>query len=144
MGSPRRVTLTTADIRSLTVLEAARACAIAGVRLKESQKLLESVNRSSGDPADDARAAALLYAYALMIERRTDAAASWEDAQTWKLVWDADAAEDAIADAEAEASVRASLATGLPPREAGALTLREAEAYGDASRELERARGGRG
>lgn len=137
MASPKRVTLTLPIIRSLTVLEAARACAIAGVRLRDSERVLRAVNNPNAEPEDDAQAAALLYAYALMIERRTAPGTTWEEAQGWALAFDV-GASDPIADAEAEASVATSIATGLPPAVAGELTLAQAEAYGQAGRELAR------
>jgi hypothetical protein len=130
MPDPREVVVTLAGIRSLTILEIARAAAIAGVRRSEAEHLLRSLNDPHGDPADLERGALMLYAWALMLERRRDPAASWEDAQTWRVILDLDAV-DPIADAEAEASVAAARATGLPPDAAGALTLAQAEAYGE-------------
>jgi hypothetical protein len=126
---PREVTVTLAGIRSLTILEIARACAISGVRRDEAERLLRSLNDPAGDPADLERAAELLYAWALVLERRRDPSLSWEQAQTWRVVFDLDAV-DPIAEAEAEASVSAAIATGLAPDVAGQLTLAQAEAYG--------------
>jgi hypothetical protein len=133
MPDPREVIVTLAGIRSLTILEIARASAIADVRRSEAERLLRSLNNPAGDPADLERGALLLYAWALMLERRRDPAASWEDAQTWRVVLDLDAV-DPIADAEAEATVAVARATGLAPEQAGALTLAQAEAYGDGAR----------
>jgi len=42
--------------------------------------------------------------------------------------------------AEAEAAVRTAIATGLPPREAGELTMAEIEAYGTVRAESEKGR----
>lgn len=130
MPEPREMVVTLAGIRSLTILEIARASAIAGVRRADAVRLLRSLNDPNGDPADLERGALLLYAWALMLERRRDPAATWEAAQTWRVVLDLDAV-DPIADAEAEASVAVARATGLPPREAGTLTLAQAEAYAE-------------
>lgn len=130
MPEPREMVVTLAGIRSLTILEIARASAIAGVRRADAVRLLRSLNDPNGDPADLERGALLLYAWALMLERRRDPAVTWEAAQTWRVVLDLDAV-DPIADAEAEASVAVARATGLPPREAATLTLAQAEAYAE-------------
>jgi len=136
---PRDVTLTLAGVRSLTVLEIARACAISGVRNTDATRLLRSLTDPAGDPADLQRATELLYACALMLERRADPAWTWEQAQTWRLVFDLDAGADPIAEAEAEASVDAAIATGLPPDVAGELTWAQAEQYRERGAELARA-----
>lgn len=141
LAEPRHVVVTLAGIRSLTILEIARASAIAGVRREDTDRMLRSLNDPSGDPADLERAAELLYAWALMLERRTDPALSWADAQTWRVTFDLDAT-DAIADSEADASVAAAIATGLTPAVAGELTLAQAEAYDRRAGELA-ARSGR-
>jgi hypothetical protein len=128
---PRPVTLTLAGIRSLTILEVARACAIAGVRNTDAQRLIRQLGHADGaDPDELVRGTELAYALALMLERRADPGLTWETAQTWRLVFDLDAA-DPVAEAEAVASVDAAIATGLPPDVAGQLTLAQAEAYGD-------------
>jgi len=125
---PREVILTRGAVRGLTVLEGARACAIAGVRATESDALMRRLLRGEGDPDELLRATELMYACALMLERRRDPSLSWDEAQRWRVVFDVDA-DDSIADAEAEASVAAALATGLPPDVAGQLTLAQTEAY---------------
>lgn len=133
---PREVTLTLAGVRSLTILEIARACAISGVRNTDATRLLRSLTDPAGDPADLARATELLYACAMMLERRADPALTWQTAQTWRLVFDLDAGVDAVAEAEAEASVDAALATGLPPAVAGDLTWAQAEQYRERHAEM--------
>lgn len=142
MTDPRAVTVTLAGIRSLTILEVARASAIAGVRQGDARRLLRSLNDPAGDPADVELAATLLYAWALMLERRAEPGLTWEQAQTWRVVLEL-GSTDPIAEAEAEATVAAALMTGLPPDVAGGLTLAQAEQYGQRGRELERAVRGR-
>jgi len=133
--TPRRVELTLAELRGLTILERARACAVAGVAEHELAGMLRAVVGRQGTPAELERAVELLYAIALQLERRTDPAATWADAQLWDLALRLDeSAADPIADAEAAASVAAARATGLPPAVAGELTLAQLEAYGAAER----------
>jgi hypothetical protein len=134
---PRRIVLTLPDLRRLTVLERARACAIAGIGEREIRPLLVAVTSRQGEPADLERGVLLLYAIALQLERRLDPALTWEAAQTWDLAVDLDAAPDPVAEAEAHAAVEAALATGLPPAEAGELTLAHLEAYGDVRAEAD-------
>jgi hypothetical protein len=125
---PRRVVLTLADTRRLTILERARACALAGVTEQEIGPLLRAVSSHTGDAHALETGALLLYALAYQLERRIDPGTSWEDAQTWDLALDLEAG-DPVADAEAEASVDAAIATGLPPGVAGELTLAQLDAY---------------
>lgn len=129
--TPARVVLTVADIRSMTVLERARACATVGVRETEIAPLLRAVSSHRGSPEELERAVELLYAMAYQLGRRIEPALTWADAQTWELALDLDGPMDPLAEAEARAGVEASLATGLPPAEAGELTLAQLEAYGD-------------
>ena len=140
MSEPRPVTVTLAGIRSLTILEIARAAAISDVPRGDAERLLRSLNDPAGNPADLERAALMLYAWALMLERRANPALTWEQAQTWRVTFDLDAA-DPIAEAEAAASVEAAIATGLPPDVAGSLTLAQSEAYIRRGRELAGAKG---
>lgn len=130
---PREVVLTLAGIRSLTILELARGCVIADVRSTDAQRLIRQLGDPAGaDPAELLRGTELAYALALQLERRRDPALTWQQAQTWRLIFDLDAA-DPMADAEAEAAVNAAIATGLTPAAAGELTLAQAEAYGAAA-----------
>jgi len=130
---PRDVVLTMAGVRSLTILEVARACAIARVRTTDAQRLIAQLaHPETVEPDELVRGTELAYALALMLERRRDPGLSWEQAQTWRLAFDLDA-DDPIAEAEAEAVVRAAVAYGLTPDEAGSLTLAQAEAYGAAA-----------
>ena len=140
MIEPRPVTVTMAGIRSLTILEIARASAISDVPRGDAERLLRSLNDPNGNPADLERAALMLYAWALMLERRANPALSWDEAQTWRVTLDLDAV-DPIAEAEASASVEAAVATGLPPDVAGNLTLAQSDAYVRRARELAGARG---
>lgn len=134
----RRVVLELADLRRLTILERARACAITGIAEQEIGPLLRAVSSRDGSPADLERGVTLLYAIAYLLERRLDPSLSWEEAQTFDLALDLDAAPDPIAEAEATASVEASLATGLPPAIAGELTLAQLDAYGTVRKRAER------
>lgn len=124
----RRVVLTLADTRRLTILERARACALAGIAEAELGPLLRAVAGRKGDPAALERGALLLYALAYQLERRLDPGVSWEVAQSWDLALDLEA-DDPLAEAEATASVDAAIATGLPPNVAGELTLAQLDAY---------------
>jgi hypothetical protein len=134
---PRRIVLTLADLRRLTVLERARACAIAGISEEQISGLLRAVVAHKGDPAELERAVTLLYAIAYQLERRLDRSLSWDEAQTFDLALDLEAG-DPVEDAAARASVETSLATGLPPNIAGELTLAQVEAYGVISRRATR------
>jgi hypothetical protein len=134
----RRVVLELADLRRLTVLERARACAVANVAEREIGPLLRAVTSRKGEPAELERAVLLLYAIAYQLGRRREPALTWEETQGWDLALDLDKA-DPVAEAEAHASVEAGLATGLPPGVAGDLTLAQLDAY----REI-RAEAGRG
>jgi len=137
----RRVELTLADLRRLTILERARAAAIAGVSERELGPLLRAVAGRDGDPEATERAVELLYAIALQLERRLEPAVTWEEAQSWELVLNLeDAAADPIAEAEASASVEAALATGLSPAVAGELSLAQLDAYRTAREEASKGR----
>jgi hypothetical protein len=138
---PRRVVLSLADLRRLTILERARACAIAGVAERDLRRLVEIVTRGSGSPEDVELGAVLFYAIALQLERRHDPGLTWETAQTWDVGLDLDGPEDPVAEAEARAGVEAAAATGLPPDVAGALTLAQLDAYGALAERRERANG---
>jgi hypothetical protein len=137
---PRRIVVTLADTRRLTILERARACAYAGVAEAELDSLYAAVTRHEGTPAQVEQGATLFYAIAYQLERRLDPALTWADAQTWNLVLDLAAPPDPIAEAEAAASVEASLATGLPPAVAGELTLAQLDAYAGHARERDKKR----
>lgn len=130
LSEPRRVTITLAGIRSLTILEIARASATAHVKRSETERILRSVTRADGDPADLERGALLLYAWAWQLVRRDEPAVSWEEAQTWRVEFDLDATDE-LAEAEADATVRAAALTGLSPTEAGGLTLAEMDVYAE-------------
>jgi hypothetical protein len=139
----RRVVVTYADLRRLTILERARACAIANVGEDELSHLVDAVIRHEGTAVDLERGSTLFYAMALQLERRLDRELTWEDAQTWDIALDLEA-RDEIADAEARASVDAAIATGLPPAIAGELTLAQLDAYREHADELSKRRRRRG
>jgi hypothetical protein len=126
----RRVVLSLADLRRLTVLERARACAIVGIAESDIGELLRAIASRKGDPDELERGVLLLYALAYMLERRIDPELTWEQAQGLDLALDLEAsASDPVAEAEARASVETALATGLPPAVAGELTLAQLDAY---------------
>jgi hypothetical protein len=128
----RRVELTLADLRRLTILERARAAAVVGVAADELGPLLRSVG-GHGTPEEIERAVELLYAIAWQLERRLEPAVTWEEAQSWELALNLEAeTADPVADAEAAASVEAAIATGLPPAVAGELSLAQLDAYREA------------
>jgi hypothetical protein len=139
----RPVIVTLADLRRLTTLERARACAIAGVGEEELAALVDAVIRHEGTAADLERGSTVFYALALQLERRLDRELTWDDAQTWDVKLDL-TVDDPIADAEARASVEAALATGLPPAVAGELTLAQLDAYREHAAEIEKRRKRRG
>jgi hypothetical protein len=127
---PRRVVLTLADTRRLTVLERARACALAGVAPADIGPLLRAVAGNTGDATMLETGVTILYAIAYQLERRRDPALTWETAQTWELALDLETrAADAGDELEAEESVDAAIATGLPPDVAGNLTMAQLDAY---------------
>lgn len=134
----RRVVLTLADLRRLTILERARAAATVGVAERELAPLLRAVVGRDGSPEEIERAVELLYAIAYQLGRRLEPALTWEEAQTWDLALDLEAA-DPVAEAEATASVEAALATGLPPDVAGELSLAQLDAYRAARDKREKA-----
>lgn len=137
---PRRVVLTLADLRGMTVLERARACAVAGVAERDLAGLLRTVSARQGDPAELEAAVTLLYAMVYQLERRRDPAADWPTVQTYDVALDLEAG-DPIADAEARAAVDAAIVTGLPPDVAGDVTMAQLERYGEVADE--QARGAR-
>jgi len=128
----RRVELTLADIRRLTILERARACALAGIAESDIPRMLRAVSQRKGSPAAIETGVLLLYAIAYQLERRLDPELSWDAAHRLDLALNLGSAPDPIAEAEARASVEAALATGLPPAVAGELSLAQLDAYAEA------------
>lgn len=144
MTEPREVVFTLAHARSLTVLESARALALAGVRQHDAKRLLLVFGSRGGSPDELLAAAELLYALAYQYARRTEPGLSWEEAQGWRVILDLKSGVDELAEAEAVASVDAALTTGLPPSEAGDLSLSQIEEYRRIAAEREkRSRRGR-
>jgi hypothetical protein len=124
------VTVTLPGIKSLTILEIARASATAGVKRTDTERLLRTMLDADADPADLERGALLLYAWAWQLVKRDEPGATWDDAQTWRVEFDVEATDD-VADAEADAAVHAAVVTGLTPSEAGQLTIRELDVYAE-------------
>jgi hypothetical protein len=99
---------------------------------------MRSLVAGDGPPAELETAALLFYAIAYELERRSDPALTWDEAQTWDVKLDV-ATRDPIADAEARAAVETAIATGLSPADAGRLTMAEVGAYADVHAEQARA-----
>jgi hypothetical protein len=130
LTEPRKVTVTIAGIKSLTILEVARATVIANVKRTDAERLLRTIIDPDADPAELERGTLLLYAWAFQLVKRDEPEATWQDAQTWRLEFDLDAPDD-IAEAEAEARIHASLVSGLPPDVAQNLTLADMGIYAE-------------
>jgi len=133
MSEPREVVVTIPAVKRLTILEVARASVAAGVNGAEAERLMRTLTTSGAadaEPADVERVATLLYSWAWQLVRRDEPGVTWAEAQTWRVVFDMDATDE-LADAEAEAIVRAAAATGLPPAEAGRLTIAEMGIYAE-------------
>jgi hypothetical protein len=143
LSDPRLVTLTLPAIKSLTILEIARASATARVKRADTERLLRTMLDPAADPSELELGATLLYAWAWQLVRRDEPATPGQDAQTWRVEFDLDATDE-LAEVEAIAVAEAVLATGLPPDQAARLTLTEVAAYAEVrSRELEPADGRR-
>jgi hypothetical protein len=123
------VILTPADIRAATVLERARAMAVAECSEADVAGLIRAAMDRTATPELIVQGSLLTYALAWQLRRRADPSITWETAQTWDVRMAPSAPLDRIADAEARASVEAAVATGLPPSEAGELTFAQVEAY---------------
>lgn len=139
MSEPRLVTLTLPGIKSLTILEIARASATAHVTRSDTARLLRTMLDPAADPAELELGATLLYAWAWQLVRRDEPGTTWQDAQTWRVEFDLDATAteaDELAEAEEVALVEAAIATGLPLAEAGRLTITQVAVYADARDEL--------
>lgn len=134
---PRTVLISWSDLQSLTVLEQARACVLAGIKPAEASALMRDYATGDGSPEDLLRGALLFYAVAYELELRRDPELSWSAAQGWRV--QLDATRDPLIAAEAEAKVRTALATNLPPEVAGDLSMAEVEAYNAVRAEAERA-----
>lgn len=134
----REVVVTVAAIKSLTILEVARASATVGVKRTDTERLLRALADPDGDPAALEQGAELLYAWAWQLVRRDEPATTWLEAQSWRVTFDLET-DDPIAEAEAEARVAAAVATGLPPAIAGELTMADMGAYATVAANAEKA-----
>lgn len=140
---PREVALAWADTQSLTVLEQARACVLAGVKPAQAQRLMRAYAAGEAEPEEILAGATLFYAIAYQLELRRDPSASWDDAQRWRVTLSS-SEPDPMLEAEARARVETALATGLPPAVAGDLTMAEVAAYNAVRDELRPRRARRG
>lgn len=130
MTELRAVTVTLGDIRSLTILEVARAGVIAGVNRGETERLLRTLVDPDSPPEELERGALLMYAWAYMLVKRSEPEVTWDDAQKWRVIFDVKTTNNE-ADAVADLTVRAASASGLTPEQAGQLTLGEMEVYAE-------------
>ena len=130
MAEPRNVVVTLAGIKSMTILEVARASVIANIKRSETERLLRTLLQKDADPSDLEKAALLLYAWAFQITKRDEPNLTWEDAQTWRVTFDLDIT-DPMQEAESEARIAAAVATGLPPAIAEQLTIADMGAYAE-------------
>jgi len=130
----RRVELRTVDISGLTYLELARVAVAAHVPQAGLVEALKAGIAPGATAEIEERAAILLYAIAWQLERRLDRDLTWDDAQTWRVVYSpVDPDDELLVDAEADAEVAAAMLSGAPIVErAGDLTLAQGAAYGRA------------
>jgi hypothetical protein len=126
---PRRVVMTWTDVRGMTILERTRACTLAGIGAADVDTFVRGVAAASLSPEDLERGVILLYAIGYQLEKRLDPSLTWEAMQAVDLAFDLETPADPALEAEARATVEAAVATGLPPDEAGKLTMREVDAY---------------
>jgi hypothetical protein len=126
---PREVAVTLAIGRSLTVLESARALAVARIRQADAERFLRLFARTDAEPEDLVTATEFLYAIAWQWIRRSEPAVTWDEAQRWRVILDLEEPVDELAEAEARAAVDAAIATGLEPAVAGGLSLRHMDEY---------------
>lgn len=137
--TPRRVVLAWADTQSLTVLEQARACVLAGVKPADAGKLMRRYASGEAEPEEILAGATLFYAIAYELELRRTPGLAWDEAQSWDVKV-AVGEPDPMIEAEARARVETSIATGLPPSVAGELTMAEISAYNAVRAESNRPR----
>lgn len=131
---PRVVELSWAQTQSLTVLEQARACVLAGVKPAQASRLMRAYASGEAEPEEILAGATLFYAVAYELELRRDPGLSWEEAQTWRVAI-ATGEPDPMIAAEARAQVETAIATGLPPAVAGDLTMAQVGAYAEIAKE---------
>jgi hypothetical protein len=129
LSEPRVVTVTLPGIKSLTILEIARASAISHVKRADTERLLRTMLDPTADPSELELGATLLYAWAWQLVKRDEPGVTWDEAQTWRVEFDLDVTDSS--DDEARAVVEVAIATGLSPREAATLTVAEVAAYAE-------------
>ena len=143
---PRAVVLTWADSMSLTVLEQARACVLAGIGQRDASRLQRAILEDEASPDDVLAGTMLWYAIAYELELRRDPSVTWEEAQRWRVQFDPAGRDQRaeLLEAESEARVTAALATGIPPDAAGDLSMADLAAYRDVRKRAEREASRRG
>jgi hypothetical protein len=139
---PRELRLSWGDVqRSLTILDLARAAAAAGVPVERANELVGLALTRDGDPDAVLAGALLIYAIAWQLERKIDPSVTWDEAQSWRVIFEADPVAQAQAADEAALIVGAAILSGVPPAAtAGELTLAQLDAYADARQRATRAR----
>jgi hypothetical protein len=127
--------LNTFDATQLTLLEVLDMAETVGVDPEAMGALLESGAQSS-------KRMRLLYAMAWCVARRDNPALTFAEVCTWRLEVIGEVSEETTEKTakRAKAIVGAAAVTGLPPREAGSLTLAELGAYADRNRAARRRR----
>jgi len=125
---PRYVEFSLAQRASLTMVEMARACALADVGPQDADELFKGIVAQRVSGADFLRGVTLVTAMALQYVRRSEPELTLEDALGWDLHI-VEGEPDRAAELEAEVIVGAALITGLPPREAREVTAAELDVY---------------
>jgi len=128
-----RLDLNTFDASGLTLIEVLDMAEAAGV----SPEALASMLSASRTSPSKVR---LLFALAWVVARRADASLAYAEVCTWKLDVIGVIKENPTAVKRAAMVVNAARLTGLPPSEAGKLTVAEIGAYGAANRRTRRKR----
>lgn len=139
MSAPERVTVASADLRTLTGAELFGALAHAHLTRASLVGALAALQDPAGDAALALAGIRFLQGVALelALRERPDPAPTWADAQAWDVTADlAEAGEDPLAQDRREYRVAASMATGLTPDLAEALPITDVEAFAAARRRV--------
>lgn len=129
--TPDRVTVSAADLRTLTGAELFGALAHAGLTRARLVDALAALQDENGDPSLGLAGMRFLQAVALelALRERPEVRPSWEDAMAWDVQADLSEGEDVLEADRREYRVAAAIATGLPPDQAEAVTVLDVEEY---------------